>query len=880
MTGHEIRERFIDYFVLRSHTRVASAPLVPEDDPTLLFINAGMVPFKDVFTGRRTVSYDRAVSSQKCLRVSGKHNDFENVGYTPRHHTFFEMLGNFSFGDYFKRDAIAFAWEFLTEELGLPADRLWATVHRDDDEAADLWPEVTPLPSGRVLRLGDESNFWAMGETGPCGPCSEIFWDFGPEHGEGTPADNEERYLEIWNLVFMQFDRSADGTMTPLPKPSVDTGMGLERIAAVVQGVYSNYESDLFTPVLDAIAARIGRAYEPGGETGVSFRVLADHVRAAAFLIGDGVYPSNEGRGYVLRRIIRRAVRHYWLLDVRDPVLCDVATAVIAGMGEAYPDLPDHESRIETILRAEEERFLQTIDRGMEILDEELEKLAPGEPVPGEVVFRLYDTYGFPPDLTELIARERGHAIDHEGYETAMGRQREQARAASRFEGDVSEGAVAGDEFTAQVRRATEAVRGATSEFVGYDELEIETVVEGVAPAGERLLLVLRRTPFYATGGGQVADTGTIEGDGFSLRVVDVRREGDTFVPVAELAEGDPAKVAAGAAVRATVDAERRADVQRHHTVTHVLHAILRERLGEHVRQAGSLVGPDRMRFDFSAPAALGPDEIRAIEDEANDWVLRDLQVKWEVVPIAEARERGAMALFGEKYGDTVRVVTIGDGASIELCGGCHVERTGQIGVVRILSESSAAAGVRRIEVVTGRRAIEETRRRETILAESAARLKVTPEELPARIARLVEERREVERSLETARRQALAGGSGLGERTTTVDGFEVLTLRAHPVSMDDLRALGDSVRNRLSSGVGVIGAEMEGKAHLLTVVTDDLIKAGRLDAPRVVRELAAFIGGGGGGKKHMAQAGGKDVDRIDEALERAPEIVGGLVNG
>ncbi|HEY7471428.1 MAG TPA: alanine--tRNA ligase [Gemmatimonadota bacterium] len=868
MTGHEIRRRFLDYFVLRGHTRVASAPLVPEDDPTLLFVNAGMVQFKDVFTGARRTAYDRAVTSQKCLRVSGKHNDFENVGYTPRHHTFFEMLGNFSFGDYFKKDAIAFAWEFLTEELGLPGERLWASVHVDDDEAARLWPGVTPLPAERVIRLGDESNFWAMGDTGPCGPCSEIFRDFGPGYGSGTPADNEERFLEIWNLVFMQFERSADGSMKPLPKPSVDTGMGLERIAAVVQDHYSNYESDLFTPILDAIAARIGRPYEAQGETGVSFRVLADHVRAATFLIGDGVYPSNEGRGYVLRRIIRRAVRHSWLLGVHAPVLCDVAPVVVSEMGGAYPDLPDQESSVVTILRAEEERFLLTIDQGMGILDDVLAGIAAGAPVPGEDVFRLHDTYGFPPDLTELIARERGHGVDHEGYAVAMERQRETARAASKFGGrttvDDSDGAGAFDD--------------ATSRFVGYDTLQVHTRIERAVATGDRFLLALHETPFYATGGGQVADTGRIEGDGFALEVTDVRREGDVFVPVARLASGDAAKVVEGAPVHAIVDAGRRADIERHHTVTHVLHAILRERLGDHVRQAGSLVAPDRMRFDFSSPTALNSAEIEAIEDEANDWVLRDLPVTKEIVPIEAARARGAMALFGEKYGDAVRVVTIGEGESVELCGGCHVERTGEIGAVRIVSESSAAAGVRRIEVVTGRRAIDETRRREALLAEAAARLRVPPEELPARIERLLEEKREAERSLEAARRQTAGGGGS--ERSTTVDGFQVLTLRAHPVSMDDLRAIGDSVRSRIGSGVGVIGAEMEGKAHLLTVVTDDLIKAGRLDAPRVVRELAAFIGGGGGGKKHMAQAGGKDVERIDEALERAPEIVGGLVGG
>ncbi|HET6341024.1 MAG TPA: alanine--tRNA ligase [Gemmatimonadota bacterium] len=872
MTGHEIRYRFLDFFVAHGHTRVASAPLVPQDDPTLLFVNAGMVPFKDVFTGRRKLGFDRATSSQKCLRVSGKHNDFENVGYTPRHHTFFEMLGNFSFGDYFKKEAILYAWQFLTEDLELPADRLWASVHENDDDAAALWPAVTGIPAERVLRLGDDTNFWAMGDTGPCGPCSEIFWDFGPEYGSGTPAENEERYLEIWNLVFMQFERSADGSMKDLPRPSVDTGMGLERIAAVVQGVYSNYDSDLFTPILERIAERTGKEYEAGNEVGVSFRVLADHGRASTFLIGDGVYPSNEGRGYVLRRIIRRAVRHYWLLDVREPVLHALAPSIVAEMQEAYPDLEGQEERIGTILRAEEERFLQTIDQGMAILEEELQRIPSGAAVSGDRVFSLYDTYGFPPDLTELIARERGHAIDQAGYEFRMEEQRERARAAGGF--DHAAGFAFGE------LGLDDPAHAPTTTFVGYDELAVDTVIERMVRAGDTFRLVLRRNPFYATGGGQVADAGWIAGDGFRLEVLDVGRHGEVFVPVARLIEGDPDRVVVGTAVRAEVDTGRRRQTERHHTVTHVLHAVLRDRLGNHVRQAGSLVAPDRMRFDFSHPRALDPGEIAAIEDEANRWVLEDLPVRKEVLPFDEARAKGAMALFGEKYGERVRVVSIGDDRSIELCGGCHVERTGQIGVVRILSESSAAGGVRRIEVVTGPRAVEEFRRREALLAEAADRLRVSPDELPSRLDRLIEEKRLAERGLEQVRRKAGAGGAGDLGTTTNVNGVEVVTLRAEPTSMDDLRAIGDALRNRIRSGVGVVGAELNGKANLLAVVTDDLIQKGTLDAPSVIRELASLIGGGGGGKKHMAQAGGKDVERIDEALDRAPQIVAGLVDG
>ncbi|MBW3660583.1 MAG: alanine--tRNA ligase [Gemmatimonadetes bacterium] len=870
MSGHEIRQRFLDYFVSRGHTRVPSSSLVPHDDPTLLFVNAGMVQFKDVFTGQRKLPYRSATTSQKCLRVSGKHNDFENVGYTPRHHTFFEMLGNFSFGDYFKREAIGYAWEFLTEDLELPADRLWASVHREDDEAAALWPEVTGLPAERVVRLGDEDNFWAMGDTGPCGPCSEIFWDYGPDRGEGTPEDNEERYLEIWNLVFMQFERKGDGTQIDLPDPSVDTGMGLERMAAVVQGVYSNYESDLFTPLIHEASRLLDREYAEG-EEGVSFRVLADHSRAATFLIGDGVYPSNEGRGYVLRRIVRRAVRHYWMEGIRDPILHRLVATVIGEMGEAYPDLVEQEDQIRVICEAEEERFLQTIGQGMQILEDVLAETPEDESVPGEEVFRLHDTYGFPPDLTELIARERGHGIDQAGYQTHMERQRERARAAGGFEGGGGEAA---DAFEVGL-----AAEGAATEFVGYEELSVETVVEHVERAEKRFRLVLRKNPFYATGGGQVADIGHIEGDGFRLSVVDVERHGDTFAPVAELLEGDAGRIIAGAAVHAAVDRERRRDVERHHTVTHVLHAILRDKLGGHVRQAGSLVAPDRMRFDFSHPKALLPEEVREIEDAANRWVLEDLPVSKRSMTYEEARAQGAMALFGEKYADVVRVVTIGEGQSIELCGGCHVRRTGEIGPVKIVSESSAAAGVRRIEVVTGWHAFDEFRRRERLLAEAAERLRVTPDELPARLERLVEEKRETERSLEETRRKAVSGDTGrLGETTTEVDGTTILTFRAEPVSMDDFRAIGDGVRNRLKSGVGVIGAEMDGKAHLIVVVTDDLLEDGTIDAPTVVHEVARVIGGGGGGKPHMAQAGGKEVEKIDEALEKTPEIVAGLL--
>jgi alanyl-tRNA synthetase len=928
MNASEIRSRFLDFFARHGHAVVASSSLVPGDDPTLLFTNAGMVQFKNVLTGEERRPYTRAVTVQKCLRVSGKHNDLENVGRTPRHHTFFEMLGNFSFGDYFKEEAIALAWRFVTGELGLPPDRLWATVHERDDDAHALWLGKVGLPEGRLLRMGDKDNFWAMGETGPCGPCSEIFYDLGPGAGCGredcTPAHDCGRFLEIWNLVFMQYNRASDGTLVDLPRPSVDTGMGLERTAAVVQGVSSNYDCDLFRPLIARTTELVGMDYRPEEESGVSMRVIADHARAVTFLVADGVYPGNEGRGYVLRRIARRAIRHAWLLDQREPLLERLVPVVAGIMGGAYPEVTARAEQIRMILRAEEERFLLTVEQGMAVFQQSLDALRPGAEIPGEVVFKLYDTHGFPPDLTELMAREHGASVGWERYESLMQEQRVRARRHSKFAvegkaeielpgfevkatGTVTPPGAAGRAGGGAVSAGTGKVpsedaergegreeqgRGLPSRFMGYREvggLESATEIAWVEARGDVFHLMLRESPFYAAGGGQVSDEGEIESspgaaEPFRLRVEDVVRSGpperQAFVLVARLAKGIPEAVRAGAPVQARVARERRLDTERHHTVTHLLHAILRRRLGEHVRQAGSLVAPDKMTFDFTHPESLAPDVLQGIEDEANALVLADLEVAKEILPFEEARGRGAMALFGEKYGDVVRMVTIGEGVSRELCGGCHVFRTGEIGPVRIVKEESVAGGVRRIHVLTGRRALAHFRAREAALAAAAETLKSSPEAVPERVARLQEERREAERKLASLRQAALGGDGDLLKNRTDVNGTAIVTYRASPVSMEDLRAIGDALRIKLGSGVAVIGAELNGKAAILALVSDDLVEAGTISAVDVVKKVGAIVGGSGGGKPHLAQAGGKEVGKIDEALERAPELVRDLLAG
>ena len=906
-----------------------SSSLVPADDPTLLFTNAGMVQFKRVFLGLEDTSYGRrATTAQKCVRAGGKHNDLEQVGHTYRHHTFFEMLGNFSFGDYFKRDAIRFAWEFVTEELKIPTDLIRVSVFREDDEARALWREVAGLPDSRIYGLGEADNFWQMADTGPCGPCSEIYvdlafltrdWAFpAGAAGEWTEKHRKEfsteafvegaeagRFLEIWNLVFMQFDRQQDGTLVPLPKPSVDTGAGLERIAAAMQGVTSNYHADLFLPLLEKAEQVVGLPYtgmSSEGLTGVrpgkgapanvdpaSFRVLADHARAVAFLLADGVFPSNEGRGYVLRRILRRAVRHAWLLGRRAPTLVFLVEEVIARMSDVYPELAQRRQHLLETTRAEEERFLATIDGGMARFDQ----LAPAVgstqgstflhgTITGDDAFRLYDTYGFPIDLTELMARERGYAVDIAGFEAALGRQRSQSQEERRSR----KLGVGADDFadltawrSATPNDASPSALPPTS-FVGYDTVEIDTLVTAVRHLDDgRVAVLLRETPFYAESGGQVSDHGEIVGDGWRVDVNEVRKVDGRTAALGNLT----GEMQFGRAV-ARVPSDRRKDTERNHTATHLLHAALREVVGEHVHQAGSVVEPDRLRFDFTHHGPLKPDQLTDIEQRVNRGVWAAVPVVLEQKPYKEAVAGGAMALFGEKYGDVVRVVTV-PGISVELCGGTHVRNTSEIGLFKIVSETGVASGVRRIVALTGPRAFELLTDRDHALARVAERLKVVLPAAPGsdvvthRLDTLLQERRQLEKRLD----EAMRGGGGdavekLVSTATAVDGMRVVASIVSVPDVKSLQALGDAIRERLKTGVAALGATFDdGKSTLLAVVTDDARDRGvRADA--VIKELAAAAGGRGGGKPHMAQAGIPDAARIPEALGRLPDIVRGLL--
>jgi alanyl-tRNA synthetase len=876
MRADEIRSRFLDYFARQGHKVRPSSSLVPADDPTLLFTNAGMVQFKKVFLGAEELPFKRAATSQKCVRAGGKHNDLEQVGVTARHHTFFEMLGNFSFGDYFKRDAIRFGWEFLTVELGIPAERLWVTVHYSDDEAARLWQEVAGVRPERIFRLGDRDNFWQMADTGPCGPCSEIHFDFRPEPERGTEVEVDEfveagekgEFLELWNLVFMQFDRDAEGELTPLPAPSIDTGAGLERIASVMQGVGANYQTDLFTPLIERAVSVVGVPYEYDTPQGVSYRVLADHARATAFLMADGVFPSNEGRGYVLRRILRRAVRHAWLLGRREPTLVEVVDAVIARMGEVYPELVQRRDYILRNTRAEEERFLSTIDAGMR----RFEEIAPAGgmgTVSGEDAFRLYDTFGFPPDLTELMAAERGYTVDVEGFNRELDAQRRRSR-----EDRAASGlAVEADEFSAGWEEVPGS-EGAEQEFAAYRATELETDVLAFRRMDGRLALQLRENPFYAESGGQVSDRGHVYGEGWTMSVDEVRRVAGRVAVVGRV-EGDfrPGRV------RAVVEEPTRRDTERNHTATHLLHAALRRVLGEHVHQQGSLVAPDRLRFDFSHSGPMTPDEVTEVERLVNEAIWANDDICTHQMGYREALGRGAMALFSEKYGDVVRVIEV-PGVSLELCGGTHVRTTGQIGLFRIVSESGVAAGVRRIEAVTGPEAFARVRRDEQTLREAARLLRTREENVLPRIVALQEELRDSQRALERARTLGSADvvGQLLGS-AHPVEGARVVAATVGVADADELRALGDRLREQLGSGVAVIAARLGDRTSLLAVATDDLIRRGaRADA--VIREVAALAGGRGGGKAHMAQAGIPDADRVPAALERAPEIVRSLLAG
>ena len=884
MKAADVRQRFIEFFERHQHEHRPSSSLVPGDDPTLLFTNAGMVQFKRTFLGEEQLPFKRAVTSQKCLRVSGKHNDLEEVGVTRRHHTFFEMLGNFSFGDYFKREAIDFAWRLMTEEYGLPKERLWVTVHYSDDEALALWQEIAGLPANRIFKLGDKDNFWQMGETGPCGPCSEIHYDLRTDGRAGQDIAIDEfigmgergEFLELWNLVFMQFNRSADGTLTPLPKPSIDTGAGLERVASVLQGVDSNYKTDLFLPLIQRAADAMHRPYDADDPSGVSYRVLADHARAVTFLLADGVFPSNEGRGYVLRRVLRRAVRHAWLLGRREPTLVHVVDAVIDTMGSAYPELVQRREHLLRATREEEERFLATIDSGMERFDaiapelpaEEWSAIEQGKGewpvIAGEDVFRLYDTFGFPLDLTELIARERGYGLDSEGFERALEEQRERSRSDRRSAGIENADALAHgwDLLEPEPQQ----------EFVGYERTSVETDVIAVRRENGRAALQLRENPFYTESGGQVSDRGRVEGDGWSLVVDDVRRIGgraslignvDGMLPAADR----PYRV------RATVEIADRASTQRNHTATHLLHAALRAVLGTHVVQRGSLVAPDRLRFDFAHPRPMTREEIREVEQRVNDGIFANADVTTDQASYRDAVARGAMALFGEKYGDVVRVVSI-PGISIELCGGTHVRHTGDIGMFRIVSESGVAAGVRRIEAVTGRAAYERAVERDELIDQAAAMLKTTPETLLRRLEQLTEESRDLRKQLERARTSGSSDVvAGLIDKAETVDGVRLLAASIEVASADELRALGDQLRARLGTGIAVIAARQEERVSLLALVTDDVLTRGvRADA--IVREVAKLTGGSGGGKPHMAQGGVGDASKVEEALAKATGIM------
>jgi alanyl-tRNA synthetase len=883
MSGvNEIRSRFLDYFARNGHAVVPSSPLVPRNDPTLMFTNAGMVQFKNVFTGLEKRPFSRATSAQKCVRAGGKHNDLDNVGYTARHHTFFEMLGNFSFGDYFKDRAIELAWELVTKEFGLSADRLWVTVFIDDDQAFDLWKKITGLPESRIVRIAGSDNFWQMGDLGPCGPCSEIFYDHGAHIAGGPPGSPDaegDRFIEIWNLVFMQFEQLAGGRRVALPRPSIDTGMGLERVAAVLQGTHDDYTIDLFGAIISHVADLTG--VEPEGPRGVSHRVVADHLRASSFLIADGVLPSNEGRGYVLRRIMRRAMRHAQLLGARTPLMWRLVPTLVREMGQAYPELTRAEALIAETLRLEESRFRKTLERGLSILDEESRALKAGDRLKGDTAFALYDTYGFPLDLTQDALKPRGIGVDTEGFAAAMERQREKARAAW---------AGSGDSATEAVWFALREKVGAT-EFLGYETERAEGVVAALVrdgkevaalKAGESGAVILNQTPFYAESGGQVGDTGVMTGKEVRLRVTDTQKKtGDLFVHIGTVEEG---VLEPGAELALEVDHARRTAIRQNHSATHLLHEALRQVLGDHVAQKGSLVAPDRLRFDFSHPKPMTASEMERVEDIANDVVLQNSPVTTRLMTVDDAISSGARALFGEKYGDEVRVVAMGEGGgntmgwSVELCGGTHVRRTGDVGLITLAGEAAVAAGVRRIEAFTATTARKFANHLGELAKTASAELKVPLEDVPARLGQVLDERRRLERELSEARKKLALGG---GARADGSDGVRVigdvkLIARAvRGIDLKDLRSLADEGKKQVGSGVvAIVGVSQEGKAGVVVGVTEDLTT--RFSAVDLVRKGAEALGGkGGGGRSDMAQAGGPDGSKAEAALAAIASALG-----
>ena len=869
-TSNDIRAAFLDFFARNGHQPVASSPLVPRNDPTLLFTNAGMVQFKNVFTGQEKRPYRRAATAQKCVRAGGKHNDLDNVGYTARHHTFFEMLGNFSFGDYFKEQAIAYAWELVTRDFGLPAERLLVTVYADDDEAATHWRKIAGLPESRVVRIATADNFWRMGDTGPCGPCSEIFYDHGPSVPGGPPGSLEadgDRFIEIWNLVFMQFEEGPPGVRTPLPRPSIDTGMGLERVAAIMQGKHDNYDTDTLRALIMASAEASGVA--PDGPHKVSHRVIADHLRATSFLIADGVLPSNEGRGYVLRRIMRRAMRHAHMMGARAPLMHRLVPALVRQMGVAYPELGRAEALITETLELEETRFKAMLERGLHLLSEETERLGAGQSLPGAVAFRLYDTFGFPLDLTQDALREQGRGVDAEGFEAAMAEQRARARAAW-----VGSGEAATERVWFELRQSVGA-----SEFLGYATETAEgTIVALVesgtqverAEAGADIAVVLNQTPFYAESGGQVGDTGRITGaDGLVIAVTDTQKKlGDLFVHLGRIEAGS-ARV--GAPVLLAVDHARRRAIRAHHSATHLLHEALRRRLGEHVTQKGSLNAPDRLRFDVSHPKPITAEELAWVEAEVNARIRENSAVTTRLMTPEAAVAEGAMALFGEKYGEEVRVVAMGSGEgnraaySIELCGGTHVARTGDIGLLQIVGEGGVSAGVRRIEAVAGAAALDAVTAQRRLLVEAATGLRVQPAELPARLAVLLEERRRFEQQIAELQKK-LATGAGTAA-VEDVNGIRLAARNLGDVPPRELKNLADAIQKQIGSGVVALVSTAEGKASIVVGVSPDL--APRFSAVDLVRAASAAVGGkGGGGRPDLAQAGGPDAAAADAALD------------
>ena len=887
-TADEVRQKFLDYFAGRGHTVVPSSSLIPRDDPTILFTNAGMNQFKEVFLGQEELGYKRAATSQKCMRVSGKHNDLENVGPSHYHHTFFEMLGNFSFGDYFKAGAIEMAWELLTEEYGLPGERLWASVFEEDDEAFELWQSVVGLPPERVARLGKKENYWSMGDTGPCGPCSELHFDYGEGDGlwpHGAYSEPDEldleagRFVEIWNLVFMQFNADATGNVAPLPSPNIDTGAGLDRLTAILQGQRSNYETDLFRPLIDRVAGSAGRAYGDDDNADVALRVIADHSRATAFLLADGVSPANEGRGYVLRRLIRRAVRFGMQLGFDAPFMYEAAAAVVARMGDVYPELRQAEELIVRVTTAEENRFFRALSVGTRQFEEVAERVKQegGGSIPGEDAFRLYDTYGLPLELTREFAEEIGLSVDEAGFQRAMEGQRSRARAAWKGGADAA--------AAQQLVEMLSDTGFDRTEFVGYDELDIDgaevigllrgTEVVDALETGEQGGMIVDTTPFYSESGGQVGDTGSASAEGLVARVTDTQRlPGGLVLHSVEVDEGT---LRAGDRLRLTIDAERRSHTVRNHTATHLLQAALREQLGEHVRQAGSLVAPDRLRFDFGHFGPVEPDEIIELERQVNEAIRADLGTEIGEMAYVEAIEQGALAFFGDKYGDRVRVVKV-PGVSMELCGGTHVDATGEIGAFMITKEESVAAGTRRIEALTGEAAIDAVQRQRAILREVMTDLQSTEDAVAAHAETLIGRLKSAERENEELRVRLESESVDVDFESggVEVNGVRVVHREVEGLDPGGLRSLADQLKARLGSGVVVLGARHDGKAQLIVVVTADV--AERVSAANVVGSLAEIVGGGGGGDREMAQAGGPAGDKLAEALEKAPQVVAELL--